>query len=153
WMTGLLVAANLLVFAVEVLLRKTGMSERALLHIFALRRDDVFAGNVTPLFLHVFAHASFAHLLGNLLALFFFGLLVEHYIGPWRMLGAYALAAVVSTTLSLFAQYLAPGHPMVPTLGASGAVAGLVALGVLLSPFSITFAMLIPLPLFLVGWM
>ena len=58
---------------------------------------------------------------------------------------------MVSTSLSLLAQGL--GGRSVPTLGASGAVAGLLALGILLEPLTLTFEALLPLPLFLVGWL
>ncbi len=152
-MTALLIGLNLAVYTLESYLRNNGMSEAALLHRFALRREDLLIGHYSVLLTHVFSHAGAVHLAGNMLALFFFGRLVERRLGPWRLLGAYLVAAAVSTTLSLLAQYLSPGHPSIPTLGASGAVAGLVALGVLLDPFAITFALLLPLPLFLVGWL
>lgn len=153
-MTALLISLNLAVFAVEVYMRLgQHVSEPELLRYFALRREDLWQGRYETLLVHVFAHAGATHLAGNVLALFFFGRLVERHLGPWRMLGSYGVAAASSTTLSLLTQFLSPGHPSIPTLGASGAVAGLVALGVLLEPFAITFALLVPLPLFLVGWM
>jgi membrane associated rhomboid family serine protease len=153
WMTALLVALMLATFAVEVSLRKSGLPEREFLRYFALRREDLWHGHHVGLFLHVFSHASVAHLVGNLLALLAFGRVVERHLGPWRLLGAFVTAALLSTLLSLSVQYLLPGHPSVPTLGASGAVAGLVALGVLFEPFAITFEALLPMPLFLVGWL
>jgi membrane associated rhomboid family serine protease len=153
WMTALLVALMLLTFTVEVILRKGGLSEPAFLRYFALRREDLGQGHHVGLLLHVFSHASAAHLIGNLLALIAFGRVVERHLGPWRLLGAFVVSAIVSTLLSLGFQYILPGHPSVPTLGASGAVAGLVALGVLFEPFAITFEALLPMPLFLVGWL
>lgn len=153
WMTALLVALMLATFSVEVMLRKSGLSEREFLRYFALRREDLGQGHYVGLFLHVFSHASVAHLSGNLLALIAFGRVVERHLGPWRLFGAFVAAALLSTLISLSFQYLLPGHPSVPTLGASGAVAGLVALGVLFEPFAITFEALVPMPLFLVGWL
>lgn len=152
-MTALLVALNLLVFAFEVYLRHSGLSEAQLLRRLALRREELLAGHFTTLITHAFSHAGLAHLSGNLLALFVFGRVVERHLGPWRLLGAYFLAALSSALVSLAAQYLAPGHPSVPMLGASGAVAGLVALGVLLEPFALSFEALVPLPLFALGWL
>jgi membrane associated rhomboid family serine protease len=152
-MTALLAGLNLLVFTVEVFLRASGMAESALLHHFALRRQDLQSGHYSTLLTHVFAHASVGHLAGNLLALVVFGRVVERHLGAWRLLAAYLLAAIGSTAMSLLAQLMAAGQPSVPTLGASGAVAGLVALGVLFEPFTITFESLLPLPLFLVGWL
>jgi membrane associated rhomboid family serine protease len=153
WMSALLITLLLTVFTVEVVLRRGGFSETELLRYFALRREDLWQGRYAGLLLHVFAHAGPAHLFGNLLALLAFGRVVERHLGPWRLFGAFVVAAMLSTLLSLLFQYLAPGHPSVPTLGASGAVAGLVALGVLLEPFAITFETLLPMPLFLVGWL
>ena len=117
---------------------------------FAFSPQALWQGQLLPAVLHVFSHASVPHLLSNMLALFVFGRVVESLLGPWRMLGAYATAAVAATLVSLLAQGLSGQY--VPTLGASGAVAGLIALGVLLSPLSITFEALVPMPLFLVGW-
>lgn len=154
-MTATLIVLNLAVFTAEVLARASGLSDREILQQFALQPADLLQGRLLPLFLHVFAHGSAAHLLGNMLALFVFGRVVERHLGPWRVLLAYGLAAFVSTNVSLTAQLLWPslGGGPAPTLGASGAVAGLVALGVLLQPLSITFEALVPLPLFVVGWL
>lgn len=154
-MTAILIVANLGVFTAEVVARARGLGDAQLLHIFALHPKDLLAGHYLPLLLHVFAHGSPAHLVGNMLALFVFGRVVERHLGPGRVLLAYALAAFVSTNVSLTAQLVFPslsGGPL-PTLGASGAVAGLVALAVLLQPLSITFEALVPLPLFVVGWL
>lgn len=154
-MTATLIVLNLAVFTAEVVARARGLSDAELLQRFALHPGDLLAGHYLPLVLHVFAHSSPAHLLGNMLALFVFGRVVERHLGATRVLLAYGLAAFVSTNVSLMAQLLLPslsGGPL-PSLGASGAVAGLVALAVLLQPLSITFEALLPLPLFVVGWL
>jgi membrane associated rhomboid family serine protease len=150
-MTALLIALNFAVFAWEVLCRAGGMGTAAFLHRFALTPADLQAGRLAPLLLHVFAHASLAHLLGNMLMLFVFGREVERRLGPWRTLAAYLGAAMVSTVLSLGAQLAL--HQQVPTLGASGAVAGMVALGILFSPLTLTFEALVPMPLLVLGWL
>lgn len=150
-MTALLIALNFAVFAWEVLCRAGGMGTAAFLHRFALSPADLQAGRVAPLLLHVFAHASPAHLLGNMLMLFVFGREVERRLGPWRTLAAYLGAAMISTVLSLGAQLAL--HQDVPTLGASGAVAGMVALGILFAPLAITFEALVPMPLLVLGWL
>ncbi len=152
-MTALLIAVNLLVFTIEACLRKSGFTDKALLEHFALRRVDLQNGHYRGLFLHVFAHASPGHLGGNLLALFVFGRVVERHLGPWRLLLAYGLSAALAAGVSLLAQLLSAASANTAMLGASGAVAGLVALGVLLEPFAITFEALFPMPLFLCGWL
>ena len=150
-LTALLILLNLLVFAVELYARGAGWSRAAFIARFALSTDGLGRGEHLPLLTHFFAHADLMHLGGNMLALFVFGRVVERNLGPWRLLGCYLLAAVCSTALSLLAQGLAGRS--VPTLGASGAVAGIVALGILLEPLTITFEALVPMPLFLVGWL
>ncbi len=150
-MTALLILLNLLVFAVELYARGAGWSRAAFIARFALSTDGLGRGEHLPLLTHFFAHVDLVHLGGNMLALFVFGRVVERNLGPWRLLGCYLLAAVCSTALSLLAQGLSGRS--VPTLGASGAVAGLLALGILLEPLTITFEALVPMPLFLVGWL
>lgn len=148
--TATLIVLNVLVFAVELVVQKTWSTER-FLNTFAFSPHALWQGRALPLVLHVFAHASLPHLLSNMLALFVFGRVVEQLVGPLRLLFAYGVAALSATLISLLAQGLSGQY--VPTLGASGAVAGLIALGVLLSPLTLTFEALFPMPLFLVGWL
>ena len=148
--TATLIALNVCCFAIETVLLQKWPTERFLAK-FAFSPQALWQGRFLPLLLHVFAHASLPHLLSNMLALFVFGRVVERLLGPWRLLTAYGIAALAATLCSLLAQGLAGQY--VPTLGASGAVAGLIALGVLLSPLTVTFEALIPMPLFLVGWL
>jgi membrane associated rhomboid family serine protease len=150
-MTVLLITLVLAVFLAEIATERAGLGRVRWLALFTLSPDGLRRGHYAPLLLHVFSHAGLGHLLGNVAALFVFGRVVERHLGPWRLLGAFLVSAACATSFSLLAQGLAGRS--VPTLGASGAVAGLVALGVLLSPLAITFEALIPLPLFAAGWL
>lgn len=149
-MTATLILLNLLVYAAEVYGRLSGLSRAGLARRFAVVPADIGHGHVGPLLLHVFAHASAAHLLGNLVVLLLFGRIVERHLGPARTLVAYLGSALVSTAISLGAQ-VALGQS-VPTLGASGAVAGLVALGILFEPL-VFVQRLVPVPVLLLGWL
>lgn len=150
-MTALLITLVLAVFLVELALQQAGVPRSRWLAWFTLSPDGLRRGEYAPLVLHIFSHAGLGHLLGNVAALFVFGRVVERHLGPWRLLGAFGVSAACATGLSLLVQGLA-GRSM-PTLGASGAVAGLVALGLLLEPLAITFEALIPMPLFALGWL
>lgn len=150
-MTVLLISIVLAVFVAEIATERAGLGRARWLALFTLSPDGLRKGHYAPLLLHVLSHAGLGHLLGNVAALFVFGRVVERHLGPWRMLGAFLVSAACATSFSLLAQGLAGRS--VPTLGASGAVAGLVALGVLLEPLAITFEALLPLPLFAVGWL
>lgn len=149
-MTAALVVANAAVFAWQVALLARGLPADELRRLFALAPSDLARGNYPPLFLHAFAHAGVAHLCGNMFALFVFGRVVERHLGPWRMLAAYLGSAAVSTVISLGAT-VAAGQDTA-SLGASGAVAGMIALGILFEPFTLTYEALLPMPLFILGW-
>ncbi len=81
---------------------------------------------------HFFMHADMSHLAFNMLALFFLGPMVEAKIGMKRFLILYFASAVGAFALHLgFDYYQYFNHPevfeVVPMLGASGAIFGVVA--------------------------
>jgi membrane associated rhomboid family serine protease len=76
----------------------------------------------------VFLHASFWHLLGNMVFLFAFGYTVELTLGPWRYLAFYLLCGIGGALGDVLARWGTYGVG----LGASGAVSGLMAMYVVL---------------------
>lgn len=80
----------------------------------------------------VFLHAGWAHLVGNLLFLWIFGDNVEDRFGHGRFLAFY-LAAGVAANL---AQCAAAPQSLVPIIGASGAIAGVMGAYFVLFPKS-----------------
>lgn len=83
---------------------------------------------VETLFAAMFMHAGVAHLAGNMLYLWIFGDNVEDAMGH----GRYLLFYLVGGVCAAVAQGLA--SPMVPMVGASGAIAAVLAAYVLLYP-------------------
>lgn len=77
-----------------------------------------------PIYLTVltamFMHGGYAHLFGNLLYLWIFGDNVEERIGSVAFLGFYVLCGVAAT----FAQIALDPDGVLPNLGASGAISG-----------------------------
>ena len=71
------------------------------------------------IFVSMFLHASWIHLLGNMLFLWIFGNNVEDRLGPVWYLGFYLLGGVVATA----AQLSTDPTSTAPLLGASGAIA------------------------------
>lgn len=67
-----------------------------------------------------FLHGGLLHIGVNMLSLWFLGRFIEYAIGPWRMLVLY-MASLVAAGLGVV--YFS--SPMVPTVGASGAIFGL----------------------------
>jgi membrane associated rhomboid family serine protease len=79
---------------------------------------------VLSLFSHMFLHAGISHLLGNMFFLFAVGFLVERTIGAWVFLACYLLGGLGSAGLDM----LISPERLVPGIGASGAIAGLMGL-------------------------
>jgi len=110
------------------------------------------------LFTSMFMHGSILHIGGNMLFLWIFGNNVEDSMGPVKFILFYVLGGVAA----LAAQTLFSIGSEVPTIGASGAVAGVLGGYLLLFPrarvvtvvFIIFFFTILELPalLFLIIW-
>ena len=80
------------------------------------------------LFTSMFLHGGVAHLLGNMVFLFVFGYTLEKTLGAGRYLGYFVVAGLCGSALDLAVRW--GSH--VSTLGASGAISGLMAMYVVL---------------------
>ena len=81
-------------------------------------------------FTAMFMHGSILHLGGNMLFLWIFGNNIEDSMGPVKFLAFYLLGGIAATALQIA---IDPGSD-IPTLGASGAVAGVLGGYLLLFP-------------------
>jgi membrane associated rhomboid family serine protease len=88
----------------------------------------------TPIWLtllsSMFMHGGFMHLFGNLLYLWIFGDNVEHRFGSRVFLAFYLVSGLAASLAQIF---LDPGS-VVPTLGASGAISGVLGAYLMLFP-------------------
>ena len=105
-----------------------------------------------PMVTSWFMHADFTHLFGNMLMLFVFGRVVERKLGSIKAGLVYFGSAIVADVFSGLL-YLFVLRQDVPSIGASGAIMGLIATGMLLNPFYITYVFLIPMPVMVIGWL
>lgn len=82
----------------------------------------VLAGEsgVSTLISHAFLHGSWFHLLANMWFLWIFGDNVEDIMGPGRFIAFYILCALGAA----FAQMISDPSSVVPMVGASGAIGG-----------------------------
>jgi membrane associated rhomboid family serine protease len=78
----------------------------------------------------MFMHGSWIHLLGNMLFLWVFGNNIEDRLGTAKYLGFYLVAGVVATAAHIAVQ---PAST-VPLVGASGAIAGVMGMYLVLFP-------------------
>ncbi|MFO1476992.1 MAG: rhomboid family intramembrane serine protease [Verrucomicrobiota bacterium] len=95
---------------------------------FALTPAALESGYVWQFFTFQFLHASLMHLLGNLLALWFFGNFVEQVMGPKRFLLAYFGSGAAGGLLQCVLMVLFPRHFGMLVVGASAGAMGIFAI-------------------------
>ena len=106
-----------------------------------------FGQQVLALLSFMFLHGGFWHLLGNMWSLYIFGDNVEDRLGPLRYFIFYLLCGWASGLSHLFINW----HSDVPTIGASGAIAGVMGAYLILYPGSriLTFIPIFFIPYFI----
>jgi membrane associated rhomboid family serine protease len=97
---------------------------------FGLVQQFALTDLVVPVFTAMFLHGGWAHIGGNMLYLWIFGDNVEDRMGHGRFLFFYLLSGVLAT----LAHIMFNPHSQVPSLGASGAIAGVLGAYLLLYP-------------------
>jgi membrane associated rhomboid family serine protease len=125
--TILLIVANALAFFFELSVPESGMP--AFMRVFAMVPAD-FAW--PTIFTSMFLHAGWLHFLGNMLYLWIFGDNVEERLGHLRFLLFYVVCGTVAALAHVF---MNPGS-FLPTLGASGAIAGVMGAYFVMYPHS-----------------
>jgi membrane associated rhomboid family serine protease len=93
----------------------------------------------------MFLHGSFWHILGNMWSLYIFGDNVEDRLGPPRYLAFYLLCGLASGLSHLTLNW----HSNTPTIGASGAIAGVMGAYFVLYP---TSKILTLIPIIFIPW-
>ncbi|NJD29969.1 MAG: rhomboid family intramembrane serine protease [Chloroflexi bacterium] len=113
-----------LIIVVTAVISFAAMSDDRLLPLLWLERGAIQSGELYRLLSVTLVHGSLIHLAFNMYALWILGPIVEMTWGRWLFLAFYILTALAASTAS----FLFSG---VPSVGASGAVFGLV--GVLIA--------------------
>jgi membrane associated rhomboid family serine protease len=85
---------------------------------------------VAPFFTSMFLHGSWVHVLGNMWFLYIFGDNIEDYLGHFKYLVFYLLSGLIA----MATQVAIYPHSNVPTVGASGAIAGVLGAYFILYP-------------------
>src|SRR6266478_1424409 len=83
-----------------------------------------------PFFTSMFLHGSWMHVIGNMWFLYIFGDNVEDYLGHFQYLVFYLLVGLIA----MATQIVVDPYSRVPTLGASGAIAGVLGAYFVLYP-------------------
>ena len=112
--TLLIIAVNFAVFILEL------VNGDAFVQRWSLIPANISAGrDLLTIFTAMFMHASWGHIIGNMVFFWAFGPEIEDSMGPWRYAIFYLLGGVAATA----AQVAFDPHSTVPNLGASGAIA------------------------------
>jgi membrane associated rhomboid family serine protease len=123
----LLIVLNVLAFLyelglgrhLEAFLFQYGLIPAKYFYLAAVE-PDAYVARFAPLFTHMFLHGGWLHIIFNMLFLWIFGDNVEDRLGRPRFIFFYLLCGISAAYLQL---YLAPDS-IVPMIGASGAIAG-----------------------------
>jgi membrane associated rhomboid family serine protease len=136
-----LIVLNFLVFFYELSLSTQGALDN-FIYSYSLvpceytNHCAVYAGTPSPfwitLFSSMFLHAGWAHILGNMVFLFVFGIHVERSMGGVRYLVFYLICGIGANALEILTSL----GSNAPGLGASGAISGVLAAYLVLYPSS-----------------
>lgn len=136
-----LIVLNVLIFFWELSVGLQSVALRAFIGEFGIvprhtvavltgHSPDGVATALLPFLTSMFLHADFSHVAGNMLVLYIFGDNIEDYLGHFRYLLFYLLSGIAAALLQIA---LSPNSP-IPTLGASGAIAGVMGAYFVLYP-------------------
>lgn len=156
WVTYLLIALNVLVF---VVLQGLGTNE-GFTYAYSVVPEEIRTGEdiarpvpvqvgdrteqiplqPTPvpvyltLLISMFMHGSLMHLFGNMLFLWIFGDNVEDDLGHGRFTAFYLLTGVLASVAHVVSTFVFGDNPFIPSLGASGAISGVMGGYLVLHP-------------------
>jgi len=134
-----LISLNVLVFlwelsfshrALNSVMFEFGVVPDHTLAVLSGHSHDGLATAILPLFTSLFLHASFLHVAGNMLFLWIFGDNVEDYLGHFTYLVFYLLSGLAAGITHI----LINQGSVVPSVGASGAIAGVMGAYFILYP-------------------
>jgi hypothetical protein len=139
WVTWFLIGLNLVIFLIESTLDPRSLN--LVIHQFGVvpyHLAAFLAGSsryplpvvVLPFFTSMFLHASWMHVIGNMWFLYIFGDNVEDWLGHFKYLVFYLLTGLIA----MMAQVAINLHSTVPSVGASGAIAGVLGAYFVLYP-------------------
>ena len=126
--TWLLIGINVAAFVYQLALPAN--ASEAMIHRFAMVPSQLsdldwsmplaIPAGLLPLLTSMFLHGGLLHILANLWTLWIFGDNVEDRMGPWRFLVFYLLCGLFASVV----HWLTNPASTLPTVGASGAIAG-----------------------------
>jgi membrane associated rhomboid family serine protease len=139
WVNSFLIGLNLLIYFLEaaldprsqeLLIRQFGVVPSHLALFLAGSPRYGLPEIVLPFFTSMFMHGSWVHVIGNMWFLYIFGDNVEDYLGHFKYLVFYMLTGLIAMATQVAVNL----HSTAPTVGASGAIAGVLGAYFVLYP-------------------
>lgn len=152
-----LIALNILVYlfqasldpqSYELFARQFGVVPSHLAAFLAGSARYPLGAIVIPFFTSMFLHAGWMHVLGNMWFLYIFGDNVEDHLGHFQYLIFYVLCGL----LAMATQVAVYPNSNLPTVGASGAIAGVLGAYFILYPRSRVLTWFFVFVLYLPAW-
>ena len=116
--------------ALTAFIAEFGIVPRHTVAVLTGQSYDAPATAILPFFTSMFLHGGFWHVAGNMLFLWIFGDNVEDYVGHFRYLLFYLGSGIVAA----LSQIVLNPNSSIPTVGASGAIAGVMGAYFILYP-------------------
>src|SRR5208337_1528216 len=118
--TLVIILVNVLVFLYELSMPNYTLNRFIMLHGIVPDRIVHFSSGYSSILTSMFIHGGFLHIAGNMWFLWIFGRGVEDILGHAKYLFLYLACGVAAA----FVYILVSSNSTVPTVGASGAIAG-----------------------------
>jgi rhomboid family protein len=149
-LTRLLIAANVGIFVLEAISGPSFLASFALWpvgHFSVAEFDGPVGFKVWQLITCGFLHANLIHLAINMYALWMFGSDVERAIGPRHYLTLYFASLLCSSATQLLVVSMMTSAGVYPTVGASGAIFGILLAFGMLFPRRTIVLLIPPIPM------
>lgn len=152
WATLLMISINVALFGYQLFLPEKQLNQffyqyAAIPYEFKVGHNIALSPGLSPIFsifTAMFLHGGWFHIMGNMLYLWIFGDNIEEAMGSFLFLFFYLLCGLIATFVQIYTNF----DSKIPALGASGAIAGVLAAYLQLFPKA-KIAVLIPIFVFL----
>ncbi len=156
--TTWIIALNVAVFVIDLLLQNTALAYRVPVNNYQYTLEGplehwgyfstataIRGGQVWRFITFQFLHGGISHIVGNMLGLYFFGPMIEDYLGRKRFIAFYLLCGAAGPVMYLLFQLLGVlnVNAYTPLIGASAGVFGVLIGGAQIAP-NVTVMLLFP---------
>lgn len=151
--TKYLLGINCIVWILDSLLRGSGIYMPGLTGLYPYWSDNF---HIWQPLTYMFMHQGFSHLFCNMFAVLMFGPVLENEWGPKRYLTYYLVCGLGAAFVQELVWHTFGAHPLSCTIGASGAVFGILMAFGWLFPTVEMYLLFIPIPIkartFVIGY-